>query len=73
MPPAPTPVTVPKSLRTVQVTSLGVPATTVGTSRVAGSTVTPSSEASSVKGVLATGEVRRDSTRSSQTPGCGFA
>jgi hypothetical protein len=58
---------------TVQVTGVAVPAVTLGSVTVAGDTVTPWIFAVSSNGLLNDGDVRRDSTSSSQTPGIGFS
>jgi hypothetical protein len=71
LPPLGVTVTGPKSLRTVQVTAVASPmgAATVW---IAGSTVTPWAAAVRRYGLSRNGEVRRDSTMSSQTPGIGL-
>src|SRR4051812_38930627 len=63
----------PYRLVTVQVAGVAVPTFTVGSVTVSGETVTPWTLAVSANGLLSTGEVRRDSTSSSQTPGIGLS
>ena len=65
-------VTGPKSFLTLHVTGLASPVV-AGTVWVAGSTVTPWIAAVSLYGFSRNGEVRRDSTISSHTPGIGLA
>ena len=55
-----------------QVTGVATPALTAGSSTTAGSTATPCTRAWIWYGLFSAGEVRRDSTSISQTPGTGF-
>src|SRR6188472_2937732 len=72
-PPFAAAVTCPKSLVTFHETGVATPFCTLSRVVVAGSTVTPRSVASSCHGFSCSGEVRRDSTRISHTPGVGLA
>src|SRR5215210_6806224 len=72
-PPAARTVTGPKSFRTVQLTGVGVPCSTDASVIRSGVTVTPCAAAVSRYGFLRKGDVRRDSTSISQTPGIGLA
>ncbi len=58
---------------TFQEASAGVPTFASGTVTTSGSKVAPSTVTSSLYGLSSSGEVRRDSTSISQTPGCGSA
>src|SRR4051812_4978408 len=63
----------PKVFLTVQVTGVGTPVFTLGSVTVAGDTVTPWTFAVRWNGLFSDGDVRRDSTSSSHTPGIGFS
>ena len=71
-PPTPVTWTGPNVLVSFQLTGAGVPAVTDGSCTTAGSTFTPCTRACSRNGLSSAGEVRRDSTSISHTPGIGF-
>ena len=71
-PPVGTTVTGPHSLVTVHETGVPTPARTRSSPTVSGSTRTPCAAAGRRKGLVRNGEVRRDSTSISHTPGSGW-
>ncbi|CAM5383913.1 hypothetical protein SGLAM104S_03303 [Streptomyces glaucescens] len=72
-PPASLPSRAAYLLVTFQETAAGVPTLASGTVTVSGSKAAPSTVTSSLYGLSSSGDVRRDSTSISQTPGCGSA
>src|SRR5690606_4059300 len=70
-PPTSLPSSAAYSFVTSHETVAGVPIFASDTVTVSGSKAAPSTETSSLYGLSSSGEVRRDSTSTSQTPGCG--